>query len=65
VGLGLTGRQARVYLAMVKPGGGKAKVIADFLLVNRQEIYRLIDSLQLMGLVQRNVTVPTTFTATL
>jgi sugar-specific transcriptional regulator TrmB len=63
-GLGLTGRQARVYLALLKTGGGKAKAIADLSLVNRQEIYRIIDSLQQAGLVQRNVTAPTTFTAT-
>jgi sugar-specific transcriptional regulator TrmB len=61
--LGLTGRQARVYLAMLKSGGGKAKAIADLSLVHRQEIYRLIDSLQQIGLVQRNITAPTTFTA--
>jgi sugar-specific transcriptional regulator TrmB len=64
VGLGLTGRQARVYLALLKTGGGKAKPIAALSHVNRQEVYRLIDSLQELGLVQRNVTLPTTFTAT-
>ncbi len=64
VGLGLTGRQARVYLAVLKLGGGKVKAIADLSLVSRQEIYRLIGSLQEMGLVQRNITAPTTFTAT-
>lgn len=64
VGLGLTGRQARVYLVLLKTGGGKAKPIAALSHVNRQEVYRLIDSLQELGLVQRNVTLPTTFTAT-
>ncbi len=63
VSLGLTGRQARVYLALLRIGEAKAKAIADLSLVNRQEIYRIIDSLQLIGLVQRNVTAPTTFTA--
>jgi len=62
--LGLTGRQARVYLALLKTGGGKAKAVADVSLVNRQEIYRIIDDLQQLGLVQRKVTTPTTFTAT-
>lgn len=64
VGLGLTDRQARVYLALHKLGGGKVKAIANLSLVSRQEIYRLIDNLQRMGLVQKNITAPTTFTAT-
>jgi len=64
VELGLTGRQARVYLALLKVGEAKAKAIADLSLVNRQEIYRIIDDLQQLGLVQRKVTTPTTFTAT-
>ena len=64
VGLGLTGRQARVYLALLKTGDAKAKAIASFSQVHRQEVYRLIDSLQQLGLVQRNITVPTTFMAT-
>jgi sugar-specific transcriptional regulator TrmB len=63
-GLGLTGRQARGYLAILKLGGGTVKSIADVSLVSRQEIYRLIDDLQQLGLVQKNITAPTTFTAT-
>jgi len=64
VELGLTGRQARVYLALLKVGEAKAKAIADLSLVNRQEIYRVLEGLQQIGLVQRNVCVPTTFLAT-
>ncbi len=63
-GLGLTGRQARVYLAALKLGGGKVQTIADLSLVSRQEIYRLINGLQEMGLIQKNITNPTTYTAT-
>jgi len=63
VALGLTGRQARVYLALLKTSHGRAKAVADVSLVNSQEIYRVIDSLQQRGIVQRNVTAPTTFTA--
>src|SRR5690554_3980552 len=62
--LGLTGRQARVYLSLLKIGNGKAKTIADISLVNRQEIYRILDDLQQMGLIRKNITTPTTFTAT-
>jgi sugar-specific transcriptional regulator TrmB len=64
VGLGLSGRQARVYLAALKLGNGKVQAIADLSLVSRQEIYRLIDGLQEMGLIQKNITNPTTYTAT-
>ncbi len=64
VGLGLSGRQARVYLAALKLGGGRVQAIADLSLVSRQEIYRLIGGLQEMGLVQKHITNPTTYTAT-
>jgi len=64
VDLGLSTRQARVYLALLKIGEAKAKAIADFSLVNRQEIYRVLESLQQIGLVQRNVCMPTTFSPT-
>lgn len=62
--LGLSNRQARVYLTILKLGEAKAKTIADHSLVNRQEIYRIIEDLEQIGLVQRNVCVPTTFSAT-
>lgn len=62
--LGLTGRQARVYLALLKLGTAKAKTIAKLSLVNRQEIYRVIDSLQEKGLVERRITEPASFTPT-
>jgi sugar-specific transcriptional regulator TrmB len=64
IALGLTGRQARVYLALLKTGDAKAKAIADLSLVNRQDIYLILDSLQQSGLIQRKLTSPTTFTAT-
>jgi sugar-specific transcriptional regulator TrmB len=62
--LGLSGRQARVYLALLKTGPAKAKTIAELSFVNRQDIYRIIESLQAIGLVQRQITAPTMFTAT-
>jgi sugar-specific transcriptional regulator TrmB len=62
--LGLSGRQARVYLATLKLGGGKVQTIADLSSVHRQEIYRLVDSLVELGLIQRNLSVPVTFSAT-
>jgi sugar-specific transcriptional regulator TrmB len=64
VGLGLSGRQARVYLATLKLGEGKVQAIAELSGVHRQEIYRLVDGLIELGLVRRNVSVPVTFSAT-
>jgi len=63
-GLGLSGRQARVYLALLKAGGAKAKVLAEFAHVERQEVYGLIEDLKLAGLVEQRLTVPTSYTAT-
>lgn len=60
----MSGRQARVYLATLKLGGGKVQSIAELSKVSRQEIYRLIGGLQELGLMQRNLTNPTTYTAT-
>jgi sugar-specific transcriptional regulator TrmB len=62
--LGLTGRQARVYFALLKTGDAKAQTIAGLALVHRQEVYRLLESLQQQGLVLQNATSPTTFSAT-
>jgi sugar-specific transcriptional regulator TrmB len=62
--LGLTGRQARVYLALLRCEDAKAKVIADLSVVERQEVYSLIDSLSARGLVKRNISTPTTFIPT-
>lgn len=64
VGLGLTGRQARIYLALLKVGDAKVQAVADFSLVHRQEVYRLLGRLQQLGLVQQNISFPTTFTVT-
>jgi len=64
VGLGLSGRQARVYLALLRLGVAGVRVIAALCLVNRQEVYRLLDSLQALGLVERNVCLPATFKPT-
>ena len=64
VGLGLSGRQARVYLALLRMGDVKATALAKRAQVNQQDIYRITDSLQKIGLIQRNIAYPTTFTAT-
>jgi sugar-specific transcriptional regulator TrmB len=43
----LSGRQARVYLAVLKAGDAKAKTIAEYAHVERQEVYNLIEDLKL------------------
>lgn len=62
-GLGLSGRQARVYLATLRLGGGRVQSIADLSGVSRQEIYRLMDDLLERGFVLKNLSNPTTFVA--
>jgi sugar-specific transcriptional regulator TrmB len=64
VGLGLSSRQARVYLALQKAGDAKAKTIAEYAQVERQEVYYLIEDLKLKGLVEQNLKSPTSYTAT-
>ena len=63
VALGLSARQARVYLAVLKAGDAKAKTVAELAQVERQEVYRLIEDLKLAGLVEQNLTVPISYTA--
>jgi sugar-specific transcriptional regulator TrmB len=63
VKLGLSGRQARVYLALLKIGDATAKTISTASQVNRQDIHGVINSLQQIGLIQKKFTHPTTFQA--
>ncbi len=62
VGLGLSELQARVYLATLKLGDGKASAVVKLSLVNHQEIHQLIDDLQELGLIQKTAD-PSTLTA--
>lgn len=62
--LGLSYRQARVYLALLKTGDAKAKTIAEYAQVERQEVYKLIEELKLKGLIEQKLKVPTSYTAT-
>ena len=64
VGLGLSERQARVYLALLRAGGGRAQVVSDLTAISRQDIYRLFAELQRLGLARQNLTVPVSYTAT-
>ena len=61
--LGLTERQAKVYLALLRTGLSKAEAISKASTIHRQEIYRVVAGLQEMGLVERKVNTPTLFSA--
>lgn len=63
VGLGLTERQARVYLALLRIGAARVRAIADAAQFSRQEVYSLLAGLHQMGLVQQSFTVPINYTA--
>jgi len=62
-GLGLSSRQARVYLALLKLGDVSARVVSDFSGIERQEVYRLVGELERLGLLKRCLTFPTVFSA--
>jgi sugar-specific transcriptional regulator TrmB len=62
-GLGLSTRQARVYLALLKLGDVAVRVVSDFSGIERQEVYRLVGELEHLGLVKRCLTVPAVFSA--
>ncbi|MCW4018248.1 MAG: hypothetical protein NWF00_06180 [Candidatus Bathyarchaeota archaeon] len=61
--LGLTERQAKVYLALLQMGSSGAEAISKLSTVHRQEVYRVAARLQEMGLVETNLTSPTQFSA--
>jgi sugar-specific transcriptional regulator TrmB len=61
--LGLTERQAKVYLALLLTGACKANTISDVSTVHRQEVYRVVASLQKIGLVETIVNTPKIFSA--
>ncbi len=60
--LGLTNSQAKVYLALLRLGAdNKGTTIAKFADVPRQDVYRLLDELQQIGIVQKTFARPATF----
>jgi sugar-specific transcriptional regulator TrmB len=61
--LGLTERQAKVYLALLQLGSSGAEAISRLSGVHRQEVYRVAARLQELGFVETNLASPTHFTA--
>jgi sugar-specific transcriptional regulator TrmB len=61
--LGLTFNQARVYLALVRSGMSTARTIAKNSGVARPDVYRVMPTLEKLGLVERIVSAPCKFRA--
>lgn len=61
--LGLSILQARAYLALVRLGSAKVKTICKFSNVARSDLYRTLNSLQELGLVEKVIEVPFKFRA--
>lgn len=64
MGLGLTFLQAKTYLALAKLGKADVKTIAKASNVARQDIYRLMPTLQKLGLGAKIIAKPTMYKAT-
>jgi sugar-specific transcriptional regulator TrmB len=62
--LGLSDRQARVYLALLSAGGARARSVAALASIPRQEVYHLLEELKQLGLVEQSITMPTSYSAT-
>ncbi len=61
--LGLTLNQARVYAALVRYGPATAKETARNTNITRQDIYRIMPSLQKVGIIEMTITNPAKFKA--
>ena len=62
--LGLTLLQAKTYLNLAKLRKADVKTIAKFSNIARQDIYRIMPSLQKLGLAEKIITKPTMYEAT-
>ena len=65
IGLGLTLNQARVYLAVLKLEKTTVGQVAKYSKVRREDVYRVLPSLEEMGLVERLLGKPAELRATL
>jgi sugar-specific transcriptional regulator TrmB len=64
VELGLTLLQAKTYLALATLGKAEVKTISKVSNVVRQDIYRIIPTLQKLGLAEKIITTPAMYEAT-
>ena len=63
IGVGLTLCQSRVYVALCQLGATDAKTVSKFADVPRQDFYRIVLTLQDLGLVEKIISYPLTFKA--
>jgi sugar-specific transcriptional regulator TrmB len=64
-GLGITVSQGKVYLALLRlKTASRVHIIAKFTDIPRQDLYRLLDELLHLGIVQKTLVKPATFKAT-
>ena len=63
MGLGLTSCQARIYLTLCRFGKLNVSKLSELSDIPRPDIYRIADDLMKLGLVERNVSRPTTYNA--
>ncbi|MCW4005948.1 MAG: hypothetical protein NWF04_05050 [Candidatus Bathyarchaeota archaeon] len=61
--LGLTCRQARVFLVLVEHKDSNARSIANFLKIARQDVYKVLDELEQLGLIEKQINAPMRFRA--
>ena len=61
--LGLTTRQAKAYLALVCSGMSTAAAISKISKVKREDLYRVLATLEELGLVEKTITAPALFRA--
>ena len=63
-GLGITVSQGKVYLALLRlKEASRVHTIAKFTDIPRQDVYRLLDELMHLGIVQKTLVKPATFKA--
>jgi sugar-specific transcriptional regulator TrmB len=61
--LGLTPRQAKVFLVLARSGVSTSRALTDDLKLARQDIYKVLSELQQLGLIEKQISNPTKFTA--
>jgi sugar-specific transcriptional regulator TrmB len=64
LGIGLTLNQAKIYIAVLKLQKTTVGQVAKFSKVRREDVYRLLPSLEKMGLIERFLGKPTEIRAT-
>jgi len=62
--IGLTKTQAKIYLTLLKHGMAEARALANISNTPRPLVYRTLDELQKIGLVEREINTPHNFKAT-